>query len=521
MQTVQNVTDIVLLSASERPDAVALVDQGANVTYAELGRLVSSTAVYLRDLGIQSADRIALALTNSREHAVLTLAIMRVGATLIEASVADSIDQLAALAEKYKIRVLFTEGNVPPPPSSKTTFIQITTTWLAAITRTSGDACSNKDLSDLQVITLSSGSTGVPRGVVTTHEQLLKRFDAQRDLFAQHGVLVGSNPATFLLTSSLRNALFFRYFLAQMLIGGTTVLLPEFLRPIELVRAIHSWQDGFALVVPNMGRFFLSIAPKEGVLFPSIRALICGGQPLYEEEKRRILACVTPNFYETYGTSGAGVIACLGPEDMTAKRKSVGKPVPGVELDVVDDNAKSVDAGTIGRLRIRGPAISSGYAPEDTKTGSESYADGWYYPGELASIDRDGFVYIHARSNDVILRGRFNIFPTDVEAAIARHPTVQDVSVVGVPVPGVGERVAAFVVRRTTERRDDLAAYCRRLPAHIQPDWIHFMDALPRLAGGKVDRMKLKAIAEREAQRRAQPSAPSDSPSSSPPVGRQ
>ena len=156
----------------------------------------------------------------------------------------------------------------------------------------------------------------------------------------------------------------------------------------------------FGLALPAAGR----------PLLPGLQALICAGAPTHPEEKRAALERLTPNLFEIYGTVGTGPITVLRPEEMAAHAESAGRPAGVWELEIVDEADRALPKGVAGRLRLRGPAVAAG-AESGTTAGSEAIRDGWYYSGEIAALDPDGFLLLKGRATDVILRGGSNVYP--------------------------------------------------------------------------------------------------------------
>jgi long-chain acyl-CoA synthetase len=177
---------------------------------------------------------------------------------------------------------------------------------------------------------------------------------------------------------------------------------------------------------------------------------------------------------------------------MPRKAGSVGKPIAGVEVVVVDENDQPVPVGEVGEVIARGPNIMRGYynMPEETRA---TLRDGWLHTGDMGRFDEDGYLYIVERKKDLIIRGGFNIYPRDVEEVLNSHPAVLEASVVGVPSERMGEEVKAFVVTRSPVDAETLMAYCRQSLANYKtPSQIEFINALPRNAVGKIDKKELR-----------------------------
>lgn len=186
---------------------------------------------------------------------------------------------------------------------------------------------------------------------------------------------------------------------------------------------------------------------------------------------------------------------------MRERAASVGRPPSFVEVQVVNRDGHPVPAGTVGKLRCRGTE-GKGFAGDTEPTGDERFRDGWYYPGDLASIDEEGFIFLKGRTVDVIFRNGIELFAQEIEEVIAVHPSVKEVAVVGVPKSGPGEELVAIVVPNGQAQHDALAEHCRsKLPSERWPDRVFYAQSLPRSPGGKVDRGQIKQIAITETQR--------------------
>jgi long-chain acyl-CoA synthetase len=496
-----NLSDAIFDHAAQRPDAPALIEGPITLSYRDFAALVAQASVYLHGLGIGEGVRIGVALGNSIDHFILYFALMRIGAVPAGMPVEDSGDTLVATARRYHMRAIFTEPHVVLPAG--VTQHRLMTTWRDMIAALRGDHRAALGADDLQTITLTTGSTGVPGGIITTHRQFWRRFQSQREAFEAHR-LYEPPGGKLVLTASIRYGAFFRFLLGQIFIGGVTVISPDFAKPIELVRLIAAYDDVVGFVTANMCRLFLAAAPNGAFLFPRVRLLVAGGLPLHAAEKRAMVARVTPNFYEGYGTSGIAVISSLAPAEIPSKAESVGRPIGGVTVEIVDDRDRPLPRGSDGHIRCRSDLVSLGRCEEDEAKSAEYFRDGWYYPGDIGALDIDGYLHLRGRVAEIIRSGATDVFAPDVERALASHPSVAEAAVVGVPSPTRGEEVVAFIVKRGALEHDELACHCRAVltPPH-RPERIYYVEALPRIAGGKVDRLRLQSLALSDAMRRS------------------
>jgi long-chain acyl-CoA synthetase len=503
-----NLSDAVFEHAARRPEAAAVIDGGRTLGYGALAALVGKAAVHLRDIGIGAGDRVGVALATSTDHIVLTLALMRVGAVIVELAPYGTAQDQAAVVRKFGIGTVFYEADAEPPRGAGSQRIDVG--WRALIERKEGDARFEGNSDALHAITLTAGSTGEPKGVITTQRQRLLRFEAALKTFRAIDAFSTANPARFVVTAAMNFAGFFQFMLNQLLAGGPLVLLPEMHRPADFIRFIGSWDDTVSILTPHICRAFLAAAPTRGLLLPQARAVIALGLQLFADEKRAIIEKITPHFYDHYGTTAFGVISCLHPEDLARKADSVGHAAADTEVEIVDRRGQGLPPGATGHLRCRGPAMSSGFLGAGEGAGLEGFRDGWYYPGDLAALDEEGFIYLKGRISDLVVRRGLDIHPAEVEQVLVRHPLVTEAAVVGRSVPGGEEMVAFVVVQGGEQRHDDIANHCRAwLAPEKQPDRIYYIDTLPKTAAGKLDRAQLAALAAREAARTRDPSSQS------------
>ncbi|HMK66942.1 MAG TPA: class I adenylate-forming enzyme family protein [Stellaceae bacterium] len=496
-----NLTDAIFHYAEERPDALALVGGRDAIDFRTLARLVGSASLYLRDLGVNPGDRVGLCLTNSTDHLILSLAAMRVGAALIEMSPQLAPPDREAMVRKYGISTLFSEPDAPVVAATKSLWLDIR--WREQIAQRSGDWRAPDGEREPYVILLSSGTTGLPKGMATTHRQYLARYRAAAELLAETEILSPSRPATLLLTAEVNFTGFLIFVVFQFLSGGTVVVLPRFHWTADLARALTAWDNSLCVVTPTFCRSLLAYARQHGIMFPKMRALISVGQPLFTQEKRMVAERLTPEFYDIYGSAGCGILSILGPKDAVAHGNSVGRIIPHAEIEIVDRQGNPLPAGATGHLRCRGPMISTGfYAETDASAGMEGFRDGWFYPGDLASIEAENFLVLKGRSSDLIVRRGIEIQPTEIEAVLVEHPAVAEAAVCGKPSLSIGEEVIALVVSRGESQHEDLSQHLLgRLPQEKLPDRIIYTQALPKTSIGKVNRQEVKAMAARHGTR--------------------
>jgi acyl-coenzyme A synthetase/AMP-(fatty) acid ligase len=500
----QNVTDPIFHWAAKRPDAPAFHQAHETLTYRELATLVGRAAVHLDRIGIRGGERVAINLTNSIDHCILTLALLRLGATTMEIPYNTRQPPTADLLARFAVRTVFVEPVAAPIAGLPS--IRVDAEWRSAIAQCQGDRRHSDNGDGIFTIVLTSGTTGLPKGSLTSHRQYFQSLSAQAGLFADSGLFSSERPPNLLLVASIGFNAFFRRMIRHLFIGGPVTILPEFLYTTDLVKAIGAWDDAICYVTSPMCRVLISCAPQNGFLYPRLRGLVAAGSFLYPEEKLAMLARVSPNFHESYGAEPFGMVAVLSPAEMRERPASVGRPLSFVEVQVVDNAERALPPGVVGRLRYRSTA-GKGFAADIDPASDERFRDGWYYPGDTAHLDEAGYIFLKGRSIDVINRNGVEIFAAEIEAVIAQHPTVAEVAVVGVPraMPGrmPMDQIVALVVPRGQAQHEAVVQHCHaRLPPERWPDWVFYAPALPKTAANKLDRAQVTTIVIDEIARR-------------------
>ncbi len=346
----------------------------------------------------------------------------------------------------------------------------------------------NVDVSpdDMAVILYTSGTTGRPKGVVLSHESLITNAisvtGGERDV-PDKEVNLAVLPLAHAYGILAANVFFLR--------GLSIIAHPRF-DPTAVLAAIERYRIVAFAGVPAMFVALLYSPDADKYDTSSLTSCSSGSAPLplaiLEAFEQRFGCTIT----EGYGLSEASAVLTANRDDMPRKPGSVGVPVPGVELLVVDENDQPVPTGEIGEVIARGPNIMQSYynMPEET---AAALRNGWLHTGDMGRLDEDGYLYIVERKKDLIIRGGFNVYPRDVEEVLNSHPAVIESAVVGVPSERMGEEVKAFVVTYEPVDAETLMAYCRQSLANYKtPSIIEFVHSLPRNPVGKIDKKALR-----------------------------
>jgi len=532
----QTLTEMMTASVRTFGRRPALEFFGAVTTYRELGDQILRAAEGLRRLGVRKGDRVALVLPNCPQHVVAFYAALRLGAIVVEhnplytarelrhqfedhgAQVAivwdktvDTIaDFPADLRVEHIVSVDLTEAMPAsqrfllrlPIPKARASRAKLTSTpkarralpWKKLVDhRALSRRVDAPRLDDTALLQYTSGTTGVPKGAILTHENL--RANAMQGQAWVPGLVAGEE--TFYGVLPLFHAYGMTLCLTfAMSIGAKLVLFPTF--DLDLVtKAARTSPATFLPAVPPIYDQLARAASRGTIDLSTVRFAISGAMSLPVATVQRWEEATGGLLVEGYGMTESSPVALGNPMGRSRRPGTVGVPFPSTEIRVVDtaDTDVDVPVGERGELLVRGPQVFQGYWRRPGETADVLLADGWLRTGDIAEVSVDGFVTIVDRLKELIITGGFNVSPSEVEDALQAHPDVAAAAVVGLPRSSGGEEVAAAVVLRDGATLDAgaLRDFCRtRLTPYKVPKRIVAMDDLPRSLIGKVLRRQVR-----------------------------
>ena len=453
---------------------------------------VSAWADTLRKGGFGPGSRLAVFLPNSPQTVLLSLAVWRLGGTLVPLNPRGGMEWiLRILRHGDPFGVILGEDMPDLAEGIRAGGFP------AASVSTEGEPVFLKGLPDrpdgdpdLAVIFATSGTTGSPKAVPLTHENL---YDNTKGVFE---TIEGFEKGRVLM-DVLPSFHSFGYTVCcvlPLLWGLPLALLPGFLPLKTLFEGLRSSETGILIAVPTMLPFLLGAASKGETLPPQLRYILTGGgklDPGLEARFRDQLGVIT---YEGYGLTECSPVVSCNPSDALRKRGTVGPPLPGYEAEVRSDRGEALPPGEEGVLWLRGPSVARGYF-KDPELSAERFVDGWLNTGDMVTLDPEGYITILDRVSDMIIVGGFNVYPQEVESVIRELQGVREAVVVGLPHAVSGEVPAAFVLM---EEGAELSAgavisRCKEKMAHFKvPRKVLFVKELPLSATGKVLRRKLR-----------------------------
>jgi long-chain acyl-CoA synthetase len=496
------VPHLIHVHATERPQHLALVQDDRRYTFTELDAAMDRFAASLQRDGFQRGDVIAICANTSPEYAIAYLGALRAGVTVAPLAPSSTADGLATMLADADAKLFFLDASVektiaPVLSQIKARIVTLDDSeqgkplskWLAPSETKPAPV---KIPSELAFnIIYSSGTTGTPKGIVQSHA--MRWMHVQRAKISEYG----PESITILATPLYSNTTLVSFF-PTLARGGTVVLMAKFdadkyLSLASQHRATHTMlvpvQYQRVMAAPTFGNYDLS----------SFKTKQCTSAPFSAALKADILARWPGGLVEVYGMTEGGGTCTLAAHMFPNKLHTVGKPVPGHDIRLIDDNGNEVPQGEIGEVVGASPGMMNGYHNQPKKTAEAEWFDStgkrFIRTGDVGRFDADGFLTLLDRKKDMIISGGFNIYPSDLESVLREHPDVADVAVVGVPSERWGETPVAYVVRKLgstvseqalTEWNNERVGKTQRLAALL------FVDQLPRSAIGKVLKRELR-----------------------------
>jgi acyl-CoA synthetase (AMP-forming)/AMP-acid ligase II len=480
---IENVTYTLVNNAERRPKHPAIIQKGEILDHLSLEYRVQKYAGALREQSIKPRQIVGVSMHDTIDLIAMIFAMMRLGAVLLPMDFHWTAAERHAVTAAFGADVLITDTTIEPTAGVRT--IEINAAWqMAADSAPAVTGWSTTAESPI-LLSLSSGTTGIPKGPLVTHGLYMSR------LFYESMAISSTQDDTNMCALPMYFGAGRNITLQHVMTGATVVLFPPPYDVEPLAKEIHDRRITSVFLVPTILRRLLKLPNIQPPLFPGLRALVSGAAPLYEEEVRQVRKLLTPKLYVSYGTTEAGVVSYLTPAHDDSKLGSVGLPAFLCDLQLVDDYHRPVPRGEIGRISFNTLAVPDGFYNNPQAT-AESFHDGRFLPGDIGRLDEDGYLYLVGRSKDVIIRGGVNIYPADIESSISSHDAVIDVAVVGWPIGEMGEEVAGIVVTKEPVTEAVIMDHCRsQLAKYKMPRRIFFMEKLPRNEGGKVSKKQL------------------------------
>ncbi|WP_139489850.1 long-chain-fatty-acid--CoA ligase [Brevibacillus dissolubilis] len=499
-------TQALLASAKNRPNHLAMIDGEKRITYREMFARVTRLAGALEASGVRKGDRVGILLFNESRYLELLFGITMLGAVAVPINTRLSAPEVTFILNDADAKLLFFHREFLPmlttlqkEAAGIERFILCedggevadTTIYEAFMQEASPiedvyRVCEN----DLAGIFYTGGTTGMPKGVMLTHRNLMSNaynFAIALE-FTRQEIYLHAAPMYHLADGCST--------FGTTVVGGTHIFMRMF-DPVKLLALVERERVTSMILVPTMINMLIHTPSLSDYDVSSLRKILYGASPCPTEVLRKAMTLLPVRYYQGYGqTEAAPLLTILSAEDhvlegeehIVSRLTSAGQPLPGVQVRVVNAKGEDVAPGEVGEVIAKGPNVMAGYwkRPEET---AATIVNGWLYTGDMATVDGENFIYIVDRKKDMIVTGGENVYSVEVENVIYTHPAVLEAAVVAVPDEKWGESVKAVVVLKKdcTVTEEELIEHCRRdLAGYKVPKSVDFAAELPKSGPGKI-----------------------------------
>jgi long-chain acyl-CoA synthetase len=484
-----NLASILTTAAERDPSRTAIKLDGAEVTYAQLDEASARVARLLEDRGVGPGDRVGIMLPNVPYFPICYYGVLRAGAVVVPMNVLLKRREVCFYLTDPEAKLLFAwegfadDAEAGAKDAGAECVIVSPGDFEQELAKhePKPDVVESAD-DDTAVILYTSGTTGTPKGAELTHANLIKNCEVARSLFdlAADTVVLGALPLfhSFGQTCGLN---------ATICAGGTLTLIPRF-DPEKALEIIERDHVNVFEGVPTMYGAILHLSDRERFDTSSLQFCASGGSAMPVELMRDFEDALHCKVLEGYGLSETSPVASFNHPDRERKPGSIGTPVEGVEMRVVDEQGNEVPQGEVGEIAIRGHNVMKGYWNRQDAT-DEVMSDGWFRTGDMATVDDDGYFFIVDRKKDMIIRGGYNVYPREIEEVLYEHPAVREAAVLGIPHDQLGEEIGAAVALKddADASAEELQEYVKnQVAAYKYPRLVWFVEDLPKGPTGKI-----------------------------------
>ncbi len=517
----------------EHQDRTAYINFGHKLTYAKLEALSRAFSAYLQSLGLTQGARVAIMLPNILQYPIALFAILRAGYVVVNTNPLYTADEVSHQINDSRAEVIIVLANfaktvekaVPNMPHLKHIIVtelgdalsslkrvainailkhvrkevpafQIphAISWQKALARGQKKSFTPAILNheNLAFIQYTGGTTGISKGAMLTHGNLvanvMQAFAWITPVGISHeDIIITALPLYHIFSLTANCLTFFKA-------GATNILITNPRDIAGFIKTIKNTQFTAITGVNTLFNALINHAKFTGVDFSKIRLVLSGGMALQKSVADAWFSKTNSHILEAYGLTETSPAATMNPLTLKTYNGSIGLPLPSTDIAIRDENGNDLTQGESGELCIKGPQVMSGYWQRADESSLVFWPDGFLRTGDIAKIDKQGFVYLVDRKKDMILVSGFNVYPNEVEQIIGLMPGVLEVGVVGVESKSGGESVKACIVKRDpTLTEEQVISHCRKhLTAYKVPKILAFYDDLPKTNVGKVLRRQLK-----------------------------
>ncbi|MFC2051196.1 class I adenylate-forming enzyme family protein [Chloroflexota bacterium] len=511
-----NTAEFLSIATAICPEKDAIVFEGKRYTFSQLNERVNRIGNALSNLGVQKGDRVAMLQVNTNQCVEVYFAVAKIGAIYVPLNFRARGNELTYMLDSSESSALFAGeryidlvDSIKPNLNSVNTFVSLDSPHEGMLYYEDMIASSPADEifteigdDDTTILMYTAGTTGFPKGVMLSHNS-----------FAVY-VLENVSPADpvsedrNILTVPLYHVAGIQAMMAAIY-GGRTLVMERQFEPKEWMELVEAEKVNRAMMVPTMLKQLMGHADFSKYDLSSLKVITYGAAPMpLEVIKRAVDLFPGVGFINAFGqTETASTITTLSPEDhditgtdevkekKLKRLSSIGRPMPDIEMKIVDEEGNKLPQGEVGEIVARGPRVMSGYWKDQEKTEKTIDKDGWVHTGDMGYVDEDGYFFLAGRATDMIIRGGENISPEEVEGVMHSHPKIDECAVIGIPDEDWGEVPMCVVVLKkgATATPDELMEHCRaNLASFKRPRSVVFREELPRNTMGKILKRALR-----------------------------
>ncbi len=491
-----NLATLLTTSAERFADRPAVKLDDVELTYAQVDDASARVAALLRERGVEPGDRVGIMLPNVPYFPVVYHGVLRAGGVVVPMNVLLKGREVTFYLRDPGARLLFAWGDFEAAAQEGAGEAGIEAVLvrpgeferLLAGVEPAREVV-ERDETDTAVILYTSGTTGTPKGAELTHANLLQNADIAATKLAgvtEEDVVLGALPLfhSFGQTCGMN---------ASFRVGACLDMIPRF-DPGKALEIMARDRVTVFQGVPTMFHALLNHPERESFDTSSLRLCMSGGAALPVEVLRGFDEAFDTKVLEGYGLSETSPVASFNHPERERKPGSIGTPIEGVEMKVVDEHDADVPTGEVGEIVIRGHNVMKGYWNKPDAT-EEVMKGGWFHTGDMATVDEDGYFFIVDRKKDMIIRGGYNVYPREIEEVLYEHPAVSEAAVVAVPDEKLGEEVGAAVVLKdgADASADELRDFVKqKVAAYKYPRHLWFQDELPKGPTGKILKREIR-----------------------------
>lgn len=488
--------------AKDFPDRLAVIDRDLRLTFRDFYKRTNQFANALLKLGVKKEDRVAIIEKNSHVYMEALYGANKMGAALVTVNYRLKPQELSFILNNSEARTLiFSEefaeviNETRPELKHVKDYIMIEKAaegalHYEALLADSSDIAPDIQIteSDIMLHMYTSGTTGVPKGVLLSHEGVMGSMlgNALNCRHSYNEVILSCGVFFHMPITSVTRWIMY---------GGTSVIMRDF-DPKLLLQLVQSEKVTRLLAIPSMLNFILDEYDRGSYDVSSITDIEYGGMPISPALLERTMKVFKANFYQQFGSTEAGNTCGLAPEDHANPKllASCGRPDVLTNLKIVDENNNELPANQPGEIAVRSTSVAVGYwkLPE---LNQKFLVDGWFNVGDIGYLNEQGYLFIVDRKSDMIISGGENIYPAEIDSILRDHPSVQQAAVIGVPDAEWGEAIKAVIVLKEGMKasEDEIISYCKeRLAGYKKPKSVDFVDSLPISPAGKILKSKLR-----------------------------